>query len=215
MATKKKTTATEDVAGEVLENVVESVETVEEVTAKAGEAVETALDNASNQFEKAVAWGREQVTEVTAKVEENAKKAVADVKENFTKAQDWSKSRFATIKATATDVAEFGKASATDLSASGKAAAEGLKAVGEAVVEAVKLATEENVETAKKLWAVKSFGEAVELQDKYTKTALDLYLAHTQKIAETTASAIRATIEPLHSRFAALASEIEKRRTAA
>jgi phasin family protein len=135
--------------------------------------------------------------------------------EAFEKASAWSRERLEAASKNYAELSSFSKESLEDVVASGKAAATGFRTIGEAVAALVQAATSENVEALKKLLAVKSLSDAVAVQSAYTKTTLDLVLAHSAKINEAAAQTVIETVEPINARLAAVAAKVERLRPAA
>lgn len=191
------------------------VAAVEAGIAATGAAVEQGLDAAAAHFDKSVEVTREQVADAAAKVETGTKRVVGQAKANFERAADWSRKHLATVRDGYKEALAFSHETAGDLTAAGKAASTGAKAVGEALVSFAKATGEANVDAVRKLFKAKSLSDVVTLQGLYTKTALEVYVAHATRINQTAADAVRQLAEPLHHRLAAVASKVDKSRVAA
>ena len=135
--------------------------------------------------------------------------------EAFEKASAWSRKRLEAAGKSYADMRDFSKETVDDIMASGKAAATGMRSLSEVMSSMVKAATTENVETLRKLWTVKSIGDVVAVQSAYTKTTLDLLLAHSTRINEAAAQAVIETVEPINARLVAVSAKVEQMRPAA
>ena len=135
--------------------------------------------------------------------------------EAFEKAKAWGREHMENTARNYAEMTSFSKEALEDVMASGKAAASGVRTIGEALAAMVQAATSENVETIRKFWSVKSLADAVAVQSAYTKSTLDLVLAHSARINEATAQTVIETVEPINARLAAVAAKVEKFRPAA
>jgi len=157
-------------------------------------------------------------TEITAEAETVAAPGLdftMKPAEAFEKASAWSRERLEAAGKSYSDMRDFSKETVDDMMASGKAAATGMRSLSEVMNSMVKAATTEHVETLRKLWTVKSIGDAVAVHSAYTKTALDLLLAHSTRINEAAAQAVIETVEPINSRLVAVSAKVEQMRPAA
>ncbi len=135
--------------------------------------------------------------------------------EVFEKATAWSRERLEEATKNYAELSAMSKETVDDVVASGKAAATGFRTIGEAMAAMMQAATTESVETMKKLMTTKSLSDMVALQTAYTKSTLDLVLAHSAKINEAAAQTVIETVEPINARLAAVAAKVEKMRPAA
>jgi phasin family protein len=96
--------------------------------------------------------------------------------------------------------------------ASVTAAAKGAETIGARAVAYSKKSVEDQVATAKTLASAKSLQEVLELQTAFAKTAFEGYVAEVNKMTETFAASVKASMSPINERVTALVETVQAAR---
>jgi len=137
----------------------------------------------------------------TSTIKNAAEKTFEAAQENVQKAIKEATSNF-------DDATEFGKANYEALVASGNAAVKVAQSVNSDFVASSKKAVEQNVADVKTLFAAKSPVEFFELQANILKGRFDEFVAETTRFNELATSSTNEVIEPLKSRYEAVAAKM-------
>ena len=95
------------------------------------------------------------------------------------------------------------------LVASATASAKGAEALSAQAMAFSKSMFETNVAAAKSLAGAKSVQEVVELQTKFTKSAMESYMAEFAKMSETMSSSVKESMKPLNERVTAAVEKFQ------
>ena len=141
-----------------------------------------------------------------------AKSAEATI-ESFTNMSNTTvKENVERAMATFNELGSFSKENVEALVASMTEAGKGAEAINQTILAYAKASMEDGVATAKKMAAVRSVQELVELQTDYAKSSLETYMSEVNKITEAYSATMKDAFKPLNERVSAAVELVQTQR---
>ena len=155
--------------------------TVKETQKTVKKSVDASVDAMTQGYDKLVSASREQLEKVMPEAGKNFDEAAKAGKANM---DAWVKANEILVK--------------------------GMEKIGQEVTDFSKSASETQMDAAKKLMAVKTVEEAVELQTGWARKYFDTVMSETSKISEMYVKVANETVEPIQARVSATVSKVSK-----
>jgi len=164
---------------------------------KAAPKIETAVETAP--FDSMIYTTKEQIEKAVKASTEATEKAFAATKE-----------RLDALAKSYGDAAKLGKDGVEAFVAAGTLASKGVEDLNADMLAFAKSRYEGNIAAAKAMMAAKTLQEVVELQNGYTKSALEAYVAQANKIGEASAKLAQNAFAPLNAQMQAAVEKFVK-----
>jgi phasin family protein len=169
-------------------------------TAKTTETLEAVAVEQQKKLEDAVKAGAEAFSQGYEQVYATTKDQMDKVNEFAFKNYD--------------ELADFNKETIEAVMASSNVVAKGVEDFGQEIASYAQQAAEKNIEAAKKMFAVKSMQDAMDLQAEWAKMAFDSFMAESAKLQDMSMQVGTKAAEPLNKQVNAAVEKFSKPITA-
>ena len=169
-------------------------------TAKTTETLEAVAVEQQKKLEDAVKAGAEAFSQGYEQVYSTTKEQMDKVNEFAFKNYD--------------ELADFNKETIEAMMASSNVVAKGVEDFGQEIASYAQQAAEKNIEAAKKMFAVKSMQDAMDLQAEWAKMAFDNFMAESAKLQDMSMQVGTKAAEPLNKQVNATVEKFSKPITA-
>ncbi len=170
-----------DTKNAIAEVEAKTEETVKETQKTVKKSVDAGVEAVTKGYDKFVAISREQIEKVMPEAGKNFDEAARAGKANI---DAWVKANEILVK--------------------------GMEKIGQEVTDFSKSASETQMDAARKLMAVKTVQEAVELQTGWARKYFDTMMSETSKLSEMAATVANQTAEPIQARVNDTVSKVSK-----